>query len=114
MKTIEHHTPLPIHARLLASEDVWIEGEALRQFARVASLPGCVAAAAMPDLHPGRGNPVGAAFAFERVVRPELIGGDAGCGARLVVLDADGGSVDALERRVRAALSRDPLAGADP
>jgi release factor H-coupled RctB family protein len=55
----------------------------------------------MPDLHPGRGIPVGAAFAFDGVVRPALVGGDAGCGVRCVARES--GRVytgDALLRRV--------------
>src|SRR6266542_1835227 len=105
---------LPRHAWLIARDDVWIEGEAVAQFARVAALPGCVRAAAMPDLHPGRGIPVGAAFAFTGAVYPGLIGGDAGCGARVVVTDERAPSGDALERRVRAALDEDPLADCEP
>ena len=104
---------LPAHATLIAREDVWIEGDAVAQFARVAALPGCVRAVAMPDLHPGRGIPVGAAFAFENVVHPALIGGDAGCGVRVAVTNVRAGSLDALERRVRLAVDEDPLAGVD-
>jgi release factor H-coupled RctB family protein len=102
---------LPAHARLYAGEDVWIEGAALAQFAQVAARKGCVRAAAMPDLHPGRGIPVGAAFAFVDGIHPALIGGDAGCGARVVVTSLEAAGGDALERRVRAALEEDPLDG---
>src|ERR1700761_369926 len=74
MGTLFDSGSLPEHARLIARDDIWIEGEAVAQFARVAGLAGCVRAAAMPDLHPGRGIPVGAAFAFADVVHPALIG----------------------------------------
>lgn len=104
---------LPGHARLVAGDDVWIEGEAVAQFARVSGLPGCVRAAAMPDLHPGRGIPVGAVFAFADGVHPALIGGDAGCGARVVVTSERAPSGDALVRRAEAALDDEPLAGVD-
>ena len=113
MGTLFDSGALPEHARLIARDDIWIEGEAVAQFARVAGLPGCVRAAAMPDLHPGRGIPVGAAFAFADVVHPALIGGDAGCGARVVVTDVAPSSRDAIERRVRAGLDEDPLADVD-
>jgi len=113
MGTLFDSSELPRHARLFAEDDVWIEGEALAQFARVAALPGCVRAAAMPDLHPGRGIPVGAAFAFDDAVHPALIGGDAGCGARVVATTENAPSGDALERRVRAALDDDPLERVD-
>ena len=33
----------------------------------------------MPDLHPGRGNPIGAAFLTEEIIYPYLVGGDIGC-----------------------------------
>lgn len=92
---------LPAHARVIANDDVWMEGDAIVQFARVAERDGCIAAAAMPDLHSGTGIPVGAVFAFEDRVIPQLIGSDAGCGVRLCISTVDGTSTDALERRVR-------------
>ncbi len=92
---------LPPHARLIANPDVWMEGDAIVQFARVAERDGCIAAAAMPDLHTGTGIPVGAVFAFQNRVIPQLIGSDAGCGVRLSITTIDGISTDALERRVR-------------
>ncbi len=104
---------LPPHARIFARPDVWMEGDAIAQFARVAALPGCVRAAGMPDLHPGRG-PVGAAFAFEERVLPYLVGGDAGCGVLLLSTTASPRAADKLERRVRAAMDEDPLADCDP
>ncbi|MDC3962873.1 RtcB family protein [Polyangium jinanense] len=104
---------LPPHARIFARPDVWMEGEAITQFVRVAELPGCVRAAGMPDLHSGRG-PIGAAFAFEERVLPYLVGGDAGCGVLLFATTASPRAVDKLERRVRAAMDEDPLEGCDP
>lgn len=100
--------------RVVASEAVWLEAEAVEQLARVAALPGCVRAVGMPDLHPGPGIPIGAAFAFDGVVRPGLVGSDAGCGARLWALGRSKLGGDALERRVRQALERPALADADP
>ncbi len=46
-------------------------------------LPGMVAAIGMPDLHPGKGTPIGAAFISEQVIYPHLVGNDIGCGMGL-------------------------------
>ncbi len=43
-------------------------------------LEGMRLAVGFPDLHPGKGSPVGAAFVTEGVIYPHLIGGDIGCG----------------------------------
>ena len=61
----------------------WLEGPAVEQFKRVTAFPGALAGAAFPDLHPGRGVPVGAAFLFEKFIYPALIGNDIGCGMTL-------------------------------
>ena len=66
--------------RVVASASTWIEGDALRQLDETAHLPGMVEAVGMPDLHPGKGSPVGAAFLSRGVVRPALVGSDIGCG----------------------------------
>jgi release factor H-coupled RctB family protein len=99
---------------VIRGEGVWIDPEALAQLAAVSALEGCVAAAGMPDLHPGRGLPIGAVVATHDVVYPRLVGGDAGCGARVVVTDLARPSLDKLERRVRAAFEDAPFAEADP
>ena len=69
--------------RLFASAQSWIEAEALRQLYATAKLDGMKLAVGFPDLHPGRGTPVGAAFVAEGMVYPNLIGGDIGCGMAL-------------------------------
>ncbi|MFT3927468.1 MAG: RtcB family protein [Myxococcales bacterium] len=96
-------TPLPAHASLIANASVWMESEAIEQLHRVASLEPCLRAVGMPDLHPGRGIPIGAAFLFAGSVLPDLVGGDAGCGVLVLVGHKDGPRGDALERRVLAA-----------
>lgn len=103
----------PRHARVLDGPGLWMEGEALEQLARVAAAPGCVRAVGLPDLHPGRGFPVGASFAFEGLVWPALLGGDLGCGVRLLALGDVKATGDALERRVRAAMDEEPLEAVD-
>lgn len=40
-------------------------------------------AVGMPDLHPGKGTPIGAAFASEGIFYPHLVGSDIGCGMAL-------------------------------
>jgi release factor H-coupled RctB family protein len=91
MKT---NTPLPQHSttpvptvRLFASAQSWIEGEAVHQLYATAKLPGVRRVVGFPDLHPGKGTPVGAAFVTEAVIYPHLIGGDIGCGMALFVTD---------------------------
>ncbi len=69
--------------RVIASASSWIEGEALRQLEGTARLSGMRLAVGMPDLHPGKGSPVGAAFASRGVLHPFLVGNDIGCGIGL-------------------------------
>jgi release factor H-coupled RctB family protein len=73
--------------RLFASARSWIEGEAVRQLYAAARLDGVRRAVGFPDLHPGKGSPVGAAFVTEDVIYPHLIGGDIGCGMALFKTD---------------------------
>jgi release factor H-coupled RctB family protein len=73
--------------RLVASSRSWIEGEALNQLYTAADLEGVRLAVGFPDLHPGKGGPVGAAFLSEGVIYPYLIGGDIGCGMALFKTD---------------------------
>lgn len=75
------------HVQLFASSHSWIEGEALRQLYAVANVEGMRLAAGFPDLHPGKGSPVGAAFVTERIIYPYVIGSDIGCGMALFKLD---------------------------
>ena len=73
--------------RLFASPKSWIEGEAVRQLYATAKLDGVQRAVGFPDLHPGKGSPVGAAFVTEDVFYPHLIGGDIGYGMALFKTD---------------------------
>ncbi len=68
---------------LFISQSTWVEGNALAQLQHAALLPGMLRAAAYPDLHPGRGIPVGAAFLAKDRFYPHLIGNDIGCGIGL-------------------------------
>lgn len=87
---------------IIADHKTAAKGSAIQQFTRTASLTHIHAAAAMPDLHPGRGYPVGAAFFSESHLYPALIGSDIGCGMALwqTGLAARKYSSDKLLRRV--------------
>ena len=75
------------NVRLFASNHSWIEGEAVRQLYAAASFDGMRLTVGFPDLHPGKGSPVGAAFVTEGRIYPYLIGGDVGCGMALFKTD---------------------------
>ena len=77
------NTMTETQVRIFASAQSWIEGEAVRQLYATAQLDGVRRAVGFPDLHPGKGSPVGAAFVTEGVIYPHLIGGDIGCGMAL-------------------------------
>ncbi|GLY06724.1 MULTISPECIES: RNA ligase RtcB family protein [Actinoplanes] len=64
---------------ILSSESSWIESTALDQCDQVAALPGMIHVAGMPDLHPGKGAPIGAAMTSS-ILYPLLVGSDIGCG----------------------------------
>jgi release factor H-coupled RctB family protein len=64
---------------VFASASSWIESDAVEQCHQVAGLDGMVHVAAMPDLHPGKGAPIGAAMSSV-ILYPLLVGSDIGCG----------------------------------
>ena len=70
----------PHHIHIIADSETWIEGNAVAQLETTAKLPHMLRVAGMPDLHAGRGYPVGAAFFSEHHFYPALIGNDIGCG----------------------------------
>ncbi|OAT49476.1 RtcB family protein [Proteus hauseri ATCC 700826] len=67
----------------IASDDTWIESKAIQQLEITAQLPNMAYVAGMPDLHPGRGYPIGAAFFSVNRFYPALVGNDIGCGMTL-------------------------------
>ena len=89
--------------RIVASRSSWIEGEAERQLRLTAALPGVRWAVGLPDLHPGKGHPIGAAILADGVVYPHLVGGDIGCGMALFQTDAraDRANPERLAKRLR-------------
>ena len=64
---------------VFASAKSWIESDAVEQCRQVAALEGMIHVAGMPDLHPGKGAPIGAAMS-STVLYPHLVGSDIGCG----------------------------------
>ena len=68
---------------LIADSNTWIEGNAIQQFQNTARLPQMRRVAGMPDLHAGRGYPIGAVFFSVGHFYPALIGNDIGCGMAL-------------------------------
>jgi len=69
--------------RIIASKKSWIEGEAVRQLNNSAALKNMKVCVGLPDLHPGRGTPVGAAFYSDNIIYPYIVGNDVGCGIGL-------------------------------
>ena len=80
---INEHQGEPAEVRVLASSKNWIEGTAEQQLKKTAGLAGMRLAVGLPDLHPGKGSPIGAAFAVEGRLYPALVGNDIGCGIGL-------------------------------
>lgn len=87
---------------VIASADTWIEDKAIQQLEITARLAGMQQVAGMPDLHPGRGYPVGAAFFTHDVLYPALVGNDIGCGMALWQTDIALAklNLDKLEKRI--------------
>lgn len=87
---------------LIAGPRTWIEGDAIQQLITTAGLPGMARVVGMPDLHPGRGYPVGAAFFSQQYFYPALIGNDIGCGMALwqTTLASGKRSLDKLEQQL--------------
>lgn len=87
---------------LVAADNTWIEGNAIQQLQTTFRLEGMQRVVGMPDLHPGRGYPVGAAFFSAGRLYPALIGNDIGCGMSLWQTDLDAGRVnpDKLVKRL--------------
>lgn len=68
---------------IIASDKSWIDQQAIDQLHKTADLDGIKRAVGLPDLHAGRGIPIGAAFWSRSHVYPHLVGNDIGCGMAL-------------------------------
>lgn len=62
--------PLSDAVFTIASDDLWIESLAIQQLHTTANLPNMQRVVGMPDLHPGRGYPIGAAVLLRRPFLP--------------------------------------------
>ncbi|MEA1921716.1 MAG: RNA ligase RtcB family protein [Bacteroidota bacterium] len=71
------------HFHIVESEKSWIEGKAVEQLKKTSELPGMERVIGMPDIHPGKGAPVGAVFISKDIIYPYLLGNDVGCGIGL-------------------------------
>ncbi len=71
--------PTPATVTVFTSPTSWVASNAVDQCRQVAALDGMVHVAGMPDLHPGKGAPIGAAMT-STVLYPHLVGSDIGCG----------------------------------
>lgn len=77
LKSHTRTTPPPV-IRILADKS-WTDDDAVKQLKHVATvLDDVVLAVGLPDLHPGKGFPIGATFSTKNVVYPPLIGDDIG------------------------------------
>ncbi|MBF9132883.1 RNA ligase RtcB family protein [Plantactinospora sp. S1510] len=79
-------TTEPATVTVFASASSWIESDAVAQCHQVAALDGMTHVAGMPDLHPGKGAPIGAAMT-STVLYPLLVGSDIGCGIAVFPVD---------------------------
>lgn len=68
---------------IIQNQDTWMEGEAIRQAEAVAKYSDMLEVALMPDAHPAKGSPNGAAFLSKDRIYYPLIGNDDGCGISL-------------------------------
>lgn len=66
--------------RIISSTKNWIESASIEQLKHAAAMRNVIYAAGMPDLHPGKGIPVGAAVLTQQTIYPHIIGNDIGCG----------------------------------
>ncbi|MDE9431149.1 RtcB family protein [Xenorhabdus bovienii] len=79
--------------QIIAAENTWLEGKAIQQLETTAQLPDMVSVVGLPDLHPGRGYPVGAAFFSHSRFYPALIGNVDGWLHRKGATPSDQGAV---------------------
>ena len=86
---------------MISSKKCWIDGKALAQLHKAATLPGMFLAVGLPDLHAGQGRPVGSVFAATGLFYPDLIGTDIGCGVALWRTDLSGKKTSKIPKWAR-------------
>lgn len=87
---------------IIASERLWLEDAAIQQAKTTAQLEGMQRVVGLPDLHPGRGYPVGAAFFSTGRFYPALVGNDIGCGMGLWQMNIVAGKakLDKIDKQI--------------
>ncbi|MDM5180900.1 RNA ligase RtcB family protein [Massilia sp. DJPM01] len=87
---------------IIASDRLWLEDAAIQQTKTTAALAGMQRVVGLPDLHPGRGYPVGAAFFSTGRLYPALVGNDIGCGMALWQTDILAGKakLDKIDKQI--------------
>lgn len=87
---------------IIASDRLWLEDAAVQQTKTTAALAGMQRVVGLPDLHPGRGYPVGAAFFSSGRLYPALVGNDIGCGMALWQTDILAGKarLDKIDKQI--------------
>ena len=63
---------------IFASNNSWIEGDAIRQLEQTTALPGVECLVGMPDLHVSKGCAVGSVSLTNSIVYPHFVGNDIG------------------------------------
>ncbi|CDW83679.1 release factor h-coupled family protein [Stylonychia lemnae] len=64
----------------IIAKETLVDEESMKQLYSASKLEGCLQAFGMPDLHPGKGIPIGASIITEGIIYPELVDYDIGCG----------------------------------
>jgi release factor H-coupled RctB family protein len=87
---------------IIASDRLWLEDAAVQQTKTTSQLTGMQRVVGLPDLHPGRGYPVGAAFFSTGRLYPALVGNDIGCGMALWQTDIVAGKarLDKIDKQI--------------
>ncbi|MGD9692188.1 MAG: RtcB family protein [Phycisphaerales bacterium] len=88
-----------------------LEPTALDQMRRACSLPISLAAALMPDAHPGFGLPIGGVLATDNAVIPYAVGVDIACRVRITVSDLPPSILINDPRRLRDAIHKETRFG---
>lgn len=89
-------------ATVIAGDGLWLEDAGVQQLKTTSALPGMTRVVGLPDLHPGRGYPIGASFFSEGRFYPALVGNDIGCGMALWQTDISQSKVklDKLDKQI--------------
>lgn len=94
--------------KIIKTENSWLEGEALMQLKKLSELEGAIQTVGLPDLHPGRGFPAGAALVTKDIIYPSVIGNDIGCGMTLFQINCSPAQTK-INRWIKKLDKRKPL-----